>query len=131
MKKKYIYWSIAGVVVATGLAIGIPMLMSKKTGDGKKGDLDEGGAKTIKGKEVELVDTYVNIRSSAEVDNTNYCINGIGYDCDTNIISVWTLKKVGKILESVKTDGYYWYKIAIGGDETNVGYVREDVVKIV
>ena len=41
MKKKYIFWTVTGLVVVTGLSIGIPMLLSNKTGDGKKGDLDE------------------------------------------------------------------------------------------
>tara|TARA_R110001592_G_scaffold29277_5_gene106327 strand:+ start:1516 stop:1917 length:402 start_codon:yes stop_codon:yes gene_type:complete len=132
MKKKYIFWTVTGLVVVTGLSIGIPMLLSNKTGDGKKGDLDEGGKNTVKDKEIELVDTYVNIRSSPEVDNKNYCNRwGYGYDCVDNIITKWTTKKIGKVLASVKTDEYYWFKIAIAGDENNIGYVREDVVKII
>jgi hypothetical protein len=81
---------------------------------------------------------YVNVRSSAEVDNTNSWYNPSNF-----IGMVVEGKPVGKVLEgNISGEGYVWYKITINPQNlqdnvelglkvdksTTTGYVREDNV---
>jgi hypothetical protein len=80
---------------------------------------------------------YVNVRSSAEVDNTNSWYNPSNF-----IGMVVEGKPVGKVLEgNITGDGYVWYKITVNTqhlqdnkelglevDKETTGYVREENV---
>jgi hypothetical protein len=81
---------------------------------------------------------YVNVRSSAEVDNTNSWYNPSNF-----IGMVVEGKPVGKVLEgNISGEGYVWYKITVNPQylqdnkelglefdkSTTTGYVREDNV---
>ena len=86
-------------------------------------------AKGIEGKVLKLKDSFVNVRSSASIDNKNYW----SLDFTDNLIGKVYESPLGTVKgQTLGSDGYVWYEVnlykSLNGKQ--IGYVREDVVTL-
>lgn len=135
VKKSHIFIA-SGLLVAT-IATAVILKRVKKNKRVKEGlESGTGGSTSLIGKTVSLTkEGYVNVRSSAEVDNKNYCneLTGIGYDCTDNKIGKSTSNPVGTIAKTVTgADSMIWYHLNLSSpiNGKSKGWVREDAVVV-
>ena len=128
-KKYLIIGGVATVVVALA-GFGVHKFIKNRKNRTTSGKQKEREEQKLIGKKVHYgSEGYVNIRSSAKVDNENWT----SMDFSHNLLTQAESNPVGTILERLKgEDGYYWYKIKltkpVGGKTES--YVREDAVVV-
>jgi len=128
-KKYLIIGGVAAVVVALA-GFGVHKFIKNRKNRTTSGKQKEREEQKLIGKKVHYgSEGYVNVRSSAKVDNENWT----SMDFSHNLLTQAESNPVGTILERLKgEDGYYWYKIKLTkpvGGKTE-GYVREDAVVV-
>ena len=128
-KKYLIIGGVAAVVVALA-GFGVHKFIKNRKNRTTSGKQKEREEQKLIGKKVHYgSEGYVNVRSSAKVDNENWT----SMDYSHNLLTQAESNPVGTILERLKgEDGYYWYKIKLTkpvGGKTE-GYVREDAVVV-
>jgi len=128
-KKYLIIGGVAAVVVALA-GFGVHKFIKNRKNRTTSGKQKEREEQKLIGKKVHYgSEGYVNVRSSAKVDNENWT----SMDYSHNLLTQAESNPVGTILERLKgEDGYYWYRIKLTkpvGGKTE-GYVREDAVVV-
>lgn len=87
-------------------------------------------ASDINGQLLYIAKDYVNVRDSAMVDDK---FQGSLFDFTDNLIGEVTTNPIGKVISQVTgSDNYTWYKVQLSQplDGEEIGYVREDVIKL-
>ena len=128
-KKYLIIGGVATVVLALA-GFGVHKFIKNRKNRTTSGKQKEREEQKLIGKKVHYgSEGYVNVRSSAKVDNENWTTMAFSH----NLLTQAESNPVGTILERLKgEDGYYWYRIkltkTVGGKAE--GYVREDAVVV-
>ena len=127
--KNAVKYSIIGALSLTATIL-IARFISKKVRKNKLDNPCRGAkcAEDINGELLFLAKDYVNVRDSAEVNNKN-----LPFDWVDNLLGEVRTNPIGKVISQVTgADKLNWYKIELSKplDGVNIGYVREDVVRL-